>query len=323
MASATTTAACDLYHEIRGTGPAVLLVSGATGDAGHFTRTAERLSDQFTVITYDRRGNSRSLTNAEHPAAATIAAQADDAAALIRSCGFSQAVVFGTSGGAIVALELLARDPEVVRGSIIHEPPLVAVLPEHEELNPLEPIFQLAQTDPPAALELFVRANSSDAAWAALDPATRERMLGNALNLFQREIGEFLSYLPDSTVLQTLQVPVVLLRSRDGIPIGPAVHSWLEAQLGVAGGTLTGHHAPYFDMPEVFAEELRPILTTLWNSGATQALPVVAASASASASSSWRLSRPAAQKPGSVRSSPTILASSSGVSEPPARRRSR
>ena len=265
MPVATTTTASDLYREVRGSGPSVLLISGATGDAGHFTRTAERLSDQFTVITYDRRGNSRSTANADAPEAATMAAQADDAAALIRSCGFSQAVVFGTSGGAEVALELLARDLGVVRGAIIHEPPLIALLPPTEGTDPLQPIFQLAQGDPRAALEMFIKVNSSDAAWEALDPATRGRMLGNAVNHFQREIPQYVSYTPDPAVLRALNVPVVLLRSRDGLPFAGPVQSWLEAQLGVTGGMLTGHHAPYFDIPEVFAEELRPILQRLWS----------------------------------------------------------
>jgi len=67
----------DLYHEVRGHGPAVLFIAGATGDAGHYTRVAERLADEFTVITYDRRGNSRSRVNADGPQVATIAAQAD------------------------------------------------------------------------------------------------------------------------------------------------------------------------------------------------------------------------------------------------------
>ena len=262
MALATTTTTSDLYYEVRGSGPAVLLIPGATGDAGHFTRTAERLSDRFTVITYDRRGNSRSAASADVPDAATMAAQADDAAALIRACGFCEAVVFGTSGGAEVALELLARHPGVVRGAIIHEPPLIALLPPSDP-DPLQPIFQLAQTDPQAALEVFVKVNSSDAAWEALDPATRGRMLGNAVNLFQREIPQFVSYAPDPEVLRALEVPVVLLRSRDGLPFGGPVQSWLEAHLGVTGGMLTGHHAPYLDVPEVFAEELRPILQKL------------------------------------------------------------
>ncbi len=67
-----------LYCEIRGTGPSVLFISGPTGDAGHFERVAEELADEFTVITYDRRGNSRS----PRPAGWTTTSaeeQADDA----------------------------------------------------------------------------------------------------------------------------------------------------------------------------------------------------------------------------------------------------
>lgn len=264
MATAVTTTGSDLYHEVRGSGPAVLLVPGATGDAGHFTRAAERLSDEFTIITYDRRGNSRSAVGVDAADSATMGAQADDAATLIRACGFSQAVVFGTSGGAEVALELLARDPGVVRGAIIHEPPLIALLPPQRGPDPLEPIFHLAQEDPRAALAAFIRLNSCDSAWAGLRPETRERMLGNADTFFHREIAEFLSYAPDAEVLRALKVPVVLVRSQDGLPFAAAVQAWLEAQLGVTGGVLTGHHAPYFDIPDVFAEELRPIFRQLW-----------------------------------------------------------
>jgi pimeloyl-ACP methyl ester carboxylesterase len=256
--------AADLYREVRGNGPPLLLIPGATGDAGHFTRTADRLSDQYTVITYDRRGNSRSPVIGDPAQAATMAAQADDAAALIQLCGFSEAVVFGTSGGAEVALELLARQPAVLHGVVIHEPPLISLLPE-DGPSPLAPIFELAERDPRAALEAFVRANSSDAAWTAVEPATRERMLGNALTLFRHEIGEYISYAPDPAVLAACTVPVALLISRDGLPFGPAVQAWLESQFKVTGETLSGHHAPYFDTPEVFAEELRPILSRLWS----------------------------------------------------------
>jgi pimeloyl-ACP methyl ester carboxylesterase len=49
-----------LYYERRGGGLAVLFVSRATGDAGHWSDVADILADQYTVITYDRRGNSRS-----------------------------------------------------------------------------------------------------------------------------------------------------------------------------------------------------------------------------------------------------------------------
>src|SRR3954447_14877381 len=50
----------ELYYETRGDGPPVLLIMGATGDGGHFDALADLLADEFTVISYDRRGNGRS-----------------------------------------------------------------------------------------------------------------------------------------------------------------------------------------------------------------------------------------------------------------------
>src|SRR5687768_10815257 len=103
-----------LHHELRGSGPPVLFISGASGDAGHFTRTAMRLADEFTTVAYDRRGCSRSVRLRDGEIM-SIAAQADDAAALIEELRLVPAIVFGTSGGGDIALELLARRPELVR----------------------------------------------------------------------------------------------------------------------------------------------------------------------------------------------------------------
>jgi pimeloyl-ACP methyl ester carboxylesterase len=38
----------------------VLLILGATGDSGHFHGLVDLLADEYTVVTYDRRGNGRS-----------------------------------------------------------------------------------------------------------------------------------------------------------------------------------------------------------------------------------------------------------------------
>src|SRR4029453_16610967 len=89
----------ELYYEVRGTGPLVLLIMGATGDGGHFDELAAQLADEFTVISYDRRGNGRSpvpvgwrTTSPEE--------QGDDAAALLDALGTGPAGVFATSRGA-------------------------------------------------------------------------------------------------------------------------------------------------------------------------------------------------------------------------------
>jgi hypothetical protein len=49
-----------LYHEVRGSGPALLLISGRGGDAGQWMRVAPFPAQEFTVVTYDRRGLCRS-----------------------------------------------------------------------------------------------------------------------------------------------------------------------------------------------------------------------------------------------------------------------
>ena len=114
----------ELYYELRGGGPPVLLIMGFTGDGGNFKTLADLLADEFTVICYDRRGNGRSPRPAGW-ATTSPEEQADDAAALLTALGLAPAAVYGSSAGATFALCLLIRNPEVVRGAVLHEPALV------------------------------------------------------------------------------------------------------------------------------------------------------------------------------------------------------
>jgi Methyltransferase domain len=49
-----------LCYETRGSGPLMLMVPGASGEAGIFKKVTEPLAAYHTVVTYDRRGLSRS-----------------------------------------------------------------------------------------------------------------------------------------------------------------------------------------------------------------------------------------------------------------------
>ena len=89
-------AGAELYYEVRGQGPPVLFIMGASGDGGHFAKVAGLLGEDHTVITYDRRGNGRS----PRPHGWTTTSpeqQADDAAGLIEALGLGPVAVFGTS----------------------------------------------------------------------------------------------------------------------------------------------------------------------------------------------------------------------------------
>ena len=49
----------EIYCERRGNGPILLLIHGVMEDAGYYSSAADILADKFTVVSYDRRCNSR------------------------------------------------------------------------------------------------------------------------------------------------------------------------------------------------------------------------------------------------------------------------
>ncbi|HEV8671964.1 MAG TPA: alpha/beta hydrolase [Candidatus Limnocylindria bacterium] len=255
----------ELYYELRGRGPAVLFISGATGDAGHFSATAERLADEFKTIAYDRRGNSRSPRPAGWTTT-TMAEQADDAAALVRALGVEPVVCFATSGGGDVGIELLLRDPDLLRGIILHEPALSAPIMTPEEAQAaLAPIVgpAMASGGPRAVVEAFVRHFAGSENWDRLDPALRERMLGNAQTFLGAEVEPFLTYRPEPAALLASRVPLRIGLGTSSVRDAIGGAQWLADVLGLRPVTIPGGHAPYFEDSDRFARDLRPILREL------------------------------------------------------------
>lgn len=251
----------DIHYDVRGHGPGLLCISGAFGDAGYWTAVGGLLADRFTVAAYDRRGNSRSSpTNA----ATTMAEQADDAAELIERLGLAPAVVLGSSGGAVILLDLVARHPQVVRLALVHEPPLLAVLPDGAEIGTeLRTLTEraVAGGGPRAAAEMFIRMNAGDETFETLDAQLRERMLGNAERFLTGEIEAFTTYQPDVAALRSSSVPMVALTgvdSRDAYYDRAA--RWVADQVGCPIVEVPGAHVPYFTCPDAFAAAIRPLL---------------------------------------------------------------
>ena len=179
-----------IYYEVRGSGPSVLFIAGATGDGGHFRRVAEILSDEFTVVTYDRRANSRS-PRPEGWESASTEEQSDDAAGLIEALGIGPVAVFGNSAGAIIGLDLVIRHPESVRGAILHEPPMTVGMSDPEEvIGTIQRVVEggMQNGGPRGGCETFFRFVAGDEVFENLDPQLRERMLANG-DLFRSRDG--------------------------------------------------------------------------------------------------------------------------------------
>jgi pimeloyl-ACP methyl ester carboxylesterase len=260
---AATAVISELHHEVRGAGPPVLFITGASGDAGHFARAAERLSDEFTTVAYDRRGCSRSAPLPEGDVM-SIRGQADDAAGLIEQLGLAPAIAFGTSGGGDILLELIARRPDLLRGAVVHEPAILTFAPvPGPDDDPLRPIVELADDDPRAAMEAFVRMHTDDTTFEALDPMLRERILRNGVRFFAQQLPAFRGYEPDIDRIRAAGTPMRLLVSREGVAFLIGATERLGGDLGIEVESISGHHAPYLGDPDTFAEELRAILREL------------------------------------------------------------
>ncbi len=258
----------EIYYEVQGSGPPVLFISGATGDAGHFGFIAPFLADEFTIVRYDRRGNSRSprpkgweLTSMDE--------QADDAAGLIKALGLAPCVVFGTSGGGVILLSLLTRHSEVLRGAIFHEPALISLLPNPEEvMGPMRSMVEdaMSKGGPRLAMEKFLRTVAGDELFErGRGTALQERMMGNAEVLFGIEMNAFGSYKPDLDGLVRPRVPVVVAAGRETASRPEnawlvETSKWLARQVGTRVEEFPGAHGGYFDRPKEFAGTLRPLL---------------------------------------------------------------
>ncbi len=261
----------NLYYELRGDGPPVLFISGATGDAGHWTEVADALAGEYTVLTYDRRANSRSPRPANWTAT-SIDEQADDAAELLTALDLPPAVAYGNSGGAVILTSVALRHPSMLRGAIFHEPPYLEVTSAAEEVGGrLQQLIAtgMAEGGPPMATELFLRWVVGDQTFESFDPELRARMLGNGEVLFGMEFEGFLSYLPTPEELAEVRLPCVVAAGVDNRDPA-ATHHWLyESSRWLADGLRAplidtpGAHVPQSTHPRALAETVRPILSKL------------------------------------------------------------
>ncbi len=109
----------------------MLLMIGLPMAADGFSALAGHFPDR-TIVTYDPRGVGRSErtdgANESNPEQ-----HADDLHRLISGLDTGAVEIFGSSGGAVVGLALVARHPEQVRTLVAHEPPSAPVLPDREE----------------------------------------------------------------------------------------------------------------------------------------------------------------------------------------------
>ena len=105
----------DLYFEVDGSGPAVVLVHGFSLDARMWDEQVPALRDIATVIRYDVRGFGRSSL----PEPDVLYAQSADLVALLDHLDVADAVLVGLSMGGLIVLHTAVIAPSRVRGLVL------------------------------------------------------------------------------------------------------------------------------------------------------------------------------------------------------------
>ena len=117
----------ELHYEERGDGTPLIFVHGSLSDGSYWhDQLAPFAQAGFHVIAYSRRYNFPN-TNKARPGYSAVV-DADDLAALIQKLHLGKVDVVGHSYGALTALFLAVRNPELVRRLVLCEAPAVSLL---------------------------------------------------------------------------------------------------------------------------------------------------------------------------------------------------
>jgi pimeloyl-ACP methyl ester carboxylesterase len=252
------TEGAEIYCERRGNGPLLLLIHGAMEDAGFYSSAADILAEKFTVVSYDRRCNSRSSGNRD--ADMTVAQQARDAASIIKAMGFDKAIVVGRSGG----LELAATRPELIDFLIVHEAPVIELLPEPKAQRWrtfVDEIYRKSQREGRQAAQTEFMASLINVPDKPYPPDLNERLSDNVDFFFKHEFKAFYKYQPNIESIRNHNVKMVtgIGRDSDDAYYVQATRA-LADKIGCENVEFPGHHDLSFWMPEEFANA---ILNTL------------------------------------------------------------
>jgi pimeloyl-ACP methyl ester carboxylesterase len=244
----------DLYYERHGDGEPVVLVHGSWTDHRSWALVVDELAQTNHVVTYDRRGHSRSERG---PAAVVRRVDEDDLVALVETLDLGPVHLVGSSHGASISLGVAARRTDLVRSVTAHEPPLVGVATPGSALAAaLVPVLvalkavaaAVGRGDPEAAAERFVDEIAlGPGAWAQLPLEARQTMVANAPTVIDLVNDH---HWADPPPLVDIAAPVLLTDGADS----PA---WFRAIVEALGATAhvnrhtfpTAGHAPHLTHP--------------------------------------------------------------------------
>ncbi|MFD7033116.1 alpha/beta fold hydrolase [Streptomyces sp. NPDC059917] len=263
---------CRIHYDVRGTGPLLLVIQGGGGDASRTDDLVRLLARDHTVVTYDRRGLSRSVL--EDPVdQVTPETNAEDAHLLLAELTDRPALVLGSSIGANIGLHLAVRHPGQVATAVLHEPLAVGLLAPGPRADAVRALTRLeavhAAEGWPAAVREMAAFNNIDLSVADVEPGvtlepTSADQAANIEFFLAKEVPQFRRDQFDDAMLDGLKASGVRIVPAAGETSGRN-WSWqcaegLAARLGTTLEPFPGGHIGLKTHPRAFEARLRAVL---------------------------------------------------------------
>jgi pimeloyl-ACP methyl ester carboxylesterase len=263
----------EIYYEVRGKGLPLLMIPGGGGDGGAYSFVTDILSDEYKVITYDRRACARSTMS--FPDHFDIAQQSRDAAAVIHAAGEESAFIFGNSSGAVIALDMAATQPQAVRGVIAHEPPLARIHPNAQKWQKFfqgvyASSFRFGNSIAMLRFTIGIGMDYKFAdAFRAARTARKERMRNRGEYLDQRKVMDFFikqellpvtNYEPDIEHIKENRIKVIMAAGKRSLAkrrFYAEAAQILAEKLSCEFVEFPGHHGSFVDVPNEWATTLK------------------------------------------------------------------
>ncbi|MGJ5702907.1 alpha/beta fold hydrolase [Staphylococcus equorum] len=212
------TEGAEIFYDVEGKGPILLTIVGFGGDADTYSDLSSILSDEYTVVRYDRRCNSRST--GDFNADLDVSQEARDALAIVRAMKIEKVLLFANSGGAAIGLKLIEDYPEVITGGFLHEPAIMKVLPDAEKWDEyVDFVYNTYKEKGPfAAMKEFsnslVGFNPAGSENDVIDD--KDGMIANSLEyFFAHEYAHISSETPDLEKIKKDNLPLVFMAGAD------------------------------------------------------------------------------------------------------------
>ncbi|MGO4854693.1 alpha/beta fold hydrolase [Phaeovulum sp. W22_SRMD_FR3] len=264
----------DIVYDREGRGAVVVTIPGGGGNGARFARLSAHLSDDYCVVRYDRRCNSRS--SGDPTVAFSMAQQARDVVAILDAMGVEKAYLLGQGGGGGIALEVVTLFPDRVAGALVHEVPILQMLPDMAKWVAFtEDVGEVFRAEGAGAA--MMRFNTGHQGYQLGENGVGDHgSAGNMEYFFASEMPVMSMWMPDLAALRRHLVPVMGLIGRESAEAyysraTQALCSAIDCPMRV----IAGRHVAFSQDPAALSADILACLGTLRESetGAPRAAP--------------------------------------------------